>query len=423
MPLNLLLRLPTTGQAETEWLTTDETGVPTAAVQRGPLELAAAAARTANVIALAPATLVLLAEPELPPGSGVKLARAVPFALEEQLTEDIDLLIFAIGRRNLRGATPVAVVSREVMQGWIAALNAAGITPAAMYADIALLPANPGQTVLWLEQERLAVRRPGAVPFTVEVAPIADALLFAGVIADPQPMDGEEPKALESATLYVTRGDWERVQSEIDGLTERFESLRVQLLQQGPLPWLARALPATDAVNLLQGEFARTAEFGVRWREWRTAAFLSLALLGAHVAAQSIEIRQANRQTAALDREIAEVFASAMPSETMQDARRQMQSRLQLVRGAGAGPEVFLHMMQSLGRVLAGAARIDIDSLSFREQTLDLKVTAPNVEALSRISQEAAKNGLTAEIQSSTPVAAGVEAHLQLRAAGAGARP
>ena len=60
-------------------------------------------------------------------------------------------------------------------------------------------------------------------------------------------------------------------QSEFEQLAEKFDSLKVQLLPDGPLPWLARALAATDAVNLLQGEFARTTDFGARWRQWRTA--------------------------------------------------------------------------------------------------------------------------------------------------------
>jgi len=161
MPQTLLLRLPPPGQDETEWLTLDEQGMPANVKQRGPLSLAAAVARGAKVTVLAPATQILLAEPELPPGSGGKLARAVPFALEEQLTEDIDQLSFAIGRRRANGNTPVAVVSRSVLQGWISELSAAGIEPTAMYADMSLLPENPGQTVLWLENERrnAALRR------------------------------------------------------------------------------------------------------------------------------------------------------------------------------------------------------------------------------------------------------------------------
>ena len=56
MPHTLLLRLPTAGQEDTEWLSIDDKGVAEATRQRGPLSLAAAVARTAKVIVLAPAT-------------------------------------------------------------------------------------------------------------------------------------------------------------------------------------------------------------------------------------------------------------------------------------------------------------------------------------------------------------------------------
>src|SRR5271168_1857144 len=116
MPQSLLLRLPAPGQEETEWLTLDESGAPTPTRQRGSLSLASAVWRSGRVVALAPAGQILLAEPELPPGSGAKLARAVPFALEEQLTEDVDQLSFAVGHRRPSGGTPVAVVSLAVMR-------------------------------------------------------------------------------------------------------------------------------------------------------------------------------------------------------------------------------------------------------------------------------------------------------------------
>ena len=206
MPPTLLLRIPAPGQEETEWLILDNSGEPPTR-QRGSLSLAAAVWRSGQVLALAPSSQILLAEPELPPGGGAKLARAVPFALEEQLTEDVDQLSFAIGKRRDNGTTPVAVVSRSVLQGWLSELRAAGLEPAAIHADISLMPENPGQIVLWLENERLAVRRPGALPFAVELSPVKDALIVAGVIADP--LDPAlEPKPLESAILYISREDW-----------------------------------------------------------------------------------------------------------------------------------------------------------------------------------------------------------------------
>jgi general secretion pathway protein L len=414
MPQTLLLRLPSPGQEETEWLTIDDAGESETTRQRGSLTLAAAVSRTGKVVALAPATQILLTEPELPPGSGVKLARAVPFALEELLTEDIDQLSFAIGRRRPSGGTPVAAVSRAVLQGWISDLNAAGLQPLAIYPDISLMPENPSQTVLWLEQGRLAVRRPGALPFAVELSPVSEALVVAGVIADPLNTTSE-PKVPESAVLYVTREDWARVQNEFEQLTEKFESLKVQLLPDGPLPWLARTLRTTDAVNLLQGEFSRATDFGARWRQWRTPAALAAGLLAVHVGAQALQIRQAKHEASALDGQIASVFSSTMPGEAMQDPRRQMQSRLDRIRKAGAGPEYFLRTLKVLGDAMAVTPKTDIDALSYREGSLDMKVSAPSLAALSQLSQFIGKQGMTAEIQSSTPVANGVEAHVQLR--------
>ena len=421
MPQSLLLRLPPPGQEETEWLILDEAGAPTATRQRGSLSLAAAVWRTGRVVALAPAAQILLAEPELPPGGGAKLARAVPFALEEQLTEDVDQLSFAIGHRRSTGGTPVAVVSRAVLQGWIADLSAAGFDPQAIYPDISLMPENPGQTVLWLEHERLAVRRPGAIPFAVELSPVKEALVVAGVIADPL-APREEPKPKESAVLYLTRDDWARVQGEFEELLEEFASLKVQLLADGPLPWLARGMSALETVNLLQGEFSRSTDYNERWRQWRVAALLAAALLGVHVGAQALQIRHAKHESAALDGEISQVFSFAMPGDTLSDPRRQMQTRLDRIRKSGAGPQFFLRTLQTLSGALAATPKTTITALSYREDALDLTVTAPSLEAISQLTQYAGKQGVTAEIQSSNPVAAGVETHLHLRTQASRAR-
>jgi general secretion pathway protein L len=348
----------------------------------------------------------------------------VPFALEEQLTEDVDQLSFAIGRRREGGGTAVAVVSRSVLQAWLADLSAVGFDPQAIYADISAMPANPGQTVLWLEKERLAVRRPGAMPFAVELTPVKEALAVAGVIADPLESTAHEstaheataePKPKENAVLYLTREDWARVQGEFEDLLEDFASLKVQLLQDGPLPWLARGLDAPDAVNLLQGEFSRTPHYGERWRQWRVAAGLAAALLVVHVAAQALQIRNAKHASAALDSEISQVFSGAMPGEAITDPRRQMQAKLDRIHKSGAGPQYFLRSLQTLSGALAVSPKTTISALSYRDDALDMTVSAPSLATLSQLTQFAGKEGLAAEIQSSNPVAAGVEAHLHLR--------
>jgi general secretion pathway protein L len=391
MPPTLLLRIPAAGQEETEWLILDNSGEPAPTRQRGSLSLAAAVWRSGQVLALAPSSQILLAEPVLPPGSGAKLARAVPFALEEQLTEDVDQL------------------------------RAAGLDPQAIYPDISLMPENPGQTVLWLENDRLAVRRPGALPFAVELSPVKEAMIVAGVIADPlEP--ALEPKPLESAILYISREDWARNQTQFEQLAEKFQSLKVQLLADGPLPWLGRGIDSIDAVNLLQGEFSRATDYSERWQRWRLAAVLAAGLLCVHLGAQALQIRQGKQAGAALDGEIAQVFAAAMPSDPNTDPRRQMQARLALARNAGAGPQYFLHTLQIFSGALATVPKTSITSMAYHEQSLDLTLNAPSLDALSQLSQAMAKQGLTAEIKSSTSIAQGIEGHMQVRSQNAKVR-
>ena len=72
------------------------------------------------------------------------------------------------------------------------------------------------------------------------------------------------------------------------------------------------------------------------------------------MAADAVQLRQAKRASAALDAEIAQVFSSAMPAVEMQDARRQMQTRLDRIRHSGPGPQHFLRTLQALSEAISG---------------------------------------------------------------------
>src|SRR5579859_3923086 len=122
----LLLRLPRTPDQQATWLVVDSRGVATGPPQSGPLSLAAPRGAGRRICVLVPGTDVLVAEPELPTKAGTKLLQLVPYALEEQLADDIDDLHFAIGKRPPESTrTPVAVVTRALMDQWIATLKAA----------------------------------------------------------------------------------------------------------------------------------------------------------------------------------------------------------------------------------------------------------------------------------------------------------
>src|SRR5262249_7770989 len=116
----LLIRLPGTPEQPATWLTVDPRGHPSGPPQSGPLSLAATRAVGRRICVLVPGTDVLLAEPEVPMKAGTKLQQVVPYALEEQLADDIDDLHFAIGKRAPDSQrTPVAVIRKALMEEWL----------------------------------------------------------------------------------------------------------------------------------------------------------------------------------------------------------------------------------------------------------------------------------------------------------------
>src|ERR1700733_3855809 len=134
-----------------DYLTADAAGRIVTALRSAPLSAVTPQAAGRRICVLVPASDVLLTDAEVPAKSGARIQQIVPFALEEQVAEDIDSLHFAVGRRVGGSARiPVAVVSRALLDGWLGQLHAAGLSPECLYADSSLVPDNPGQAVLVL---------------------------------------------------------------------------------------------------------------------------------------------------------------------------------------------------------------------------------------------------------------------------------
>jgi general secretion pathway protein L len=409
---SLVIRLAEAADAPASWLVVDAAGGRLSAVQAGPLNRAASLAPGKRIIVLAPGVDVLLAEPELPIRGAAKLAQVVPFALEEHLAEDVEDVHFAIGRRDsAHTGTPVAAVSHARLQGWLERLRDAQISPDIMAADSDALPHLPGQTVVVIDADHLYVRRPGSPVAVVHAEPLGEAFELAVPRGTP-----DETHVL----VYLNPGDWSHHQDAIDGLRSRVASLKVQLLPDGVLPWLAHHAAIAAPLNLLQGAYARKSHWSEHLRSWRVAAILAACLVALNLVGKGIEIWHLSRVEKQLDVSIGQVFREAMPGEqNAVDARRRMEARLQAIRGGAPGGESLLPALGALGGAVSQVPDTTLEALSFRGSVLDLKVTAKDVGSLDKLQRLVTESGMSAELQSSNPRPPGVEGRIQVRGPGA----
>ena len=394
-----------------EWVTTDPLGVRLGPVHRGSLDEIATETLTRKTIVLAPGTDVLLAEPMVPLKAGGKLAQVVPFALEEQLANDVDELHFAIGKRDARPGVPVAVVAHERITSWLEQLRAAGITPDAIYGESAMVPSTPNGVTLLIDQSRVYVRREGAPGAVLDVQPLIEAVQL-GLAS------GEESR--EHVTIYVGMDDYERERDLLEGLREFTASLQLKLLPDGVVSLLAtNAAQTRDAVNLLQGKYGVKKKLNMTFAPWRYAAILALVFFAIHLGLKGWQLAHLKREDERLDAQIAEVYQIAMPGAALPDpmlARRQMEARLTVLRG-GTPSDGMLATIGTLAEAIVQVPGTNVEALSYRDGTTDLRVLAPSVDALDRIRSFASERGMTAVIQSANPRDQKYEGRLQFKSA------
>jgi general secretion pathway protein L len=406
----LLLRLPRTPQQQATWLVVDGRGAAAGPPQGGPLSLAAPRAAGRHVIVLVPGAEVLLAQPELPPAkAGTRLQQLVPYALEEQLAEDIEELHFAIGRRQGESArVPVAVVARTRMDEWTTLLKSSGLEAEALYADSELLPQNPGQAVALLEEDAVVVRPPSGIVVTLPADALEEALDIA--LAGLEPGTGGR-----GLILYTGAAEWHRHATRVEAARERFEGIQIQLLAGGPLGLFAQQLPGTAATNLLQGPYTPAASHPVGWSAWRVAAMLLAGLIGLHVAGKAAELTVLKHASHRLDGAIEQVFQTAMPGQPdPYEARRQMEQRLAAVRASQASGG-FMQALQALVQAHRAAPEAVLEALTFRDGALELKASAPTVETLDRLSRQLQQQGWQAHLVAGTPEGSAYEGRIQMR--------
>lgn len=410
----LVLRLDPADHGTGTWIACDEQGRRIGVPGSGSVEAARDAAAGRRLVVLVPAVDVLLTSVTLPVRGATKILRALPFALEEQIAEDIEALHFAAGGANADGSISAAAVDREQLESWLEVLAEAGLEAHTVCSEAEGCPAAPNH-LNWLLDTRHCVARSGAgLPVVLEIDSVEEALRYGPEF----PGQPEQPRHL---AVYLTPDARQKHGEQLEAVRGDVSSLELRMLPDGILPHLAAGVVTGKPINLLQGEFAPRTQLDRLWKPWRAAAVLFAALLVLLIGQEALTLYRLQNQEAQLDEAIAAAFQQVLPGARMENPRFQVERRLAGLHGTGsAANEDFLSALETLGVALGAAEGITLEAISYRTGTLDLRLRAPNVDVLEAIRQAVARDGrFTATIQQANQGAEGVEGRIQLTGEGA----
>lgn len=386
----------------------------------GDLREAAAQATGARVTVLVPSTDVLLAQVELPALKGQRLAKAVPYALEEQLADDVDNLHVAMGARNAAGRVSNAVVSRQTLDNWLTQLREAGLHPDVVSPEVFGL-AWPEESesegwALLVEDGQVLLRTDAqmGLAFDVEnILPVMRAALDGAAENKPASLSVNncDEQALEDPAIW----------QELEGLCEREGvSLAQHQVHVAASAMLAQGFNEQVAINLLQGDYSIRGQLRKFFLPWRPVLILAVIWLVLQAGLSAFEYSRLQARQNALQAEVEQVFQQALPGSRLVPGQEKtlMQRALNDLRGSGDSEQGLLALLSRAGPVLKSASGLRLRALRYRNQTLDVDMELTNLQAVDSLKQQLSqKAGLSVEIVSASARNNKVESRFSLRAA------
>ncbi|MEL6364774.1 MAG: type II secretion system protein GspL [Pseudomonadota bacterium] len=309
-------------------------------------DLAAHAPEDAETILVVPGEIAPSRAVRAPAGTGRQARAAAAFALEDEISEDLDGLHVGLGPALDGGERLVGLARSEPLSRWLAECAAAGLEVARLVPDHRALDDEEGSAKVLFDGER-AIVRCDAAGFACE----SDlAIAVAAGLAEA----AERPRLVLIGAPAGVEPD------AVAGL----EIVREPLAAGGStLSYLAAGLDAAD-LDLRQGAFAPKTPWGRILKPWRPAAIAAAAAAAFWTAGAAADIVRYGA-AAERNRDLAEArFTEAFPgAPRVGDIASQ--ARRQAAVASGGSNSEFLAISAAFAAVTEALEGASLSSVRF----------------------------------------------------------
>lgn len=322
-----------------------------------------------SVIGVAPSDSTAFHQIEVPTKNRGNMLAALPYALEDSLSEDIEDLHFTVLKWVPGGMVQVAVIASKTLLDYIHIFEEAGVTLDAIVPELSLLPVHPDSDAVIIKQaeDQLLVKQNGHFSFNLD----QDAFDDWWAVAENRQLNiGVNDQAL-AVELKSQGGEFVSHWA----IGSDFRSWLEQVPEQ-----------LKNASSLLQGSF-EPEHLKPDSRLLNVSAGLALLALLSLGTSNWIQANKLQVQFDANEQAIRQLFDEAFPGEEyLNRPRRQIASLLSISEDQPAS-ELFQYLLSISAEVIPknGAK---LEELNYRDEQMQMGVSAPNFASLDEITAQ-----------------------------------
>lgn len=397
-------------QQQVSWTLVNTAGELTCKVQQGDLaELTPLASKHHSVILL-DNILLHINSVQLPTQNRQKLLRAIPYALEEQLADDVDEFHF-VAAKSEGINTAVAGIRSDTLQEILATLAQHNIRPDAIIPDALCLPADAQQWSILIHDENTDIQlsKFNGAEYDRDLAAL---VIESNLKNETLPRPGK---------ILLFRLENENVDDILAVIPDDIELVQLQY-NQHPLVVYCGQYKNALPLNLLQGDFKLKSKNATQWKRWRLPAALAAVWLVLNLSVTTFQYQSLSSKNTDMQAQIIRLYKEAFPeSRRIVNPRVQMEQKLEeLKSGTSGSSDSLLTILSYAAAALAKDKNINLQSIDYRSNRVDINLTSTSLNAIQELNNKLNQSGkLKSEITSSASDKNEVKGSLRIQRAGA----
>ena len=342
--------------------------------------------KSAEIYAVMPGEYLISSEVSIPTRNKSKLKQALPFALEEKLSEDIEEFHFFI-LRWIPGKSVIAgVLSRKQLQQWQELFANAGLLISGLVADYQLLPVHSrtNVTIAMQDAERTSIHWANGTGLTLDTS-----LIDIWWMQSKESIESAGVNSAELAKKFISQ----KTESEVD--------VKEWNVGHTYMQWIQHWSSGMDVVNLLpQTQDATIKRASIPGLRFALFLLLISAMVKLGIDGYEYNILETNYHR--LDSEISQLFLSTFPEEKrVVNAKSQFRQNIIGLKQDGHSNNEFQQLLVLISPAIR-SSRADVQEISYRQGALDVQCAVNRFSDLDNLKKKFEQGGvLKAELTSS----------------------